>query len=289
MSPLTKLFVALHVLVSAMLVAGVIVFVNKQENFSATATAAQAAATRADAQRASETLALSADVETYKRSNIALTSTIDNLKQQLAAGQQKSNEQAAAIADASSKSTLQLAENAKLAEGMKASQDAQTKLNDAVTELRKNLDTRVTEASQLNGAISDLTNKLDVSERERRFAVEQLTEARANIDRLSTQAKAAGVELDTPTAEAAAAKIGPPINGVVREVDTIHGALFATISVGSADSVAKGMQFNVVERGTGKFLGLLTVTAVEANESTGRIAGPGVASILPGAEVKTQL
>jgi cell shape-determining protein MreC len=289
LSPITKLFVALHVLVSAMLVAGVIVFVNKQEDFRATATAATAAQQRAEKQRADETNAMTAEVATYKQNITALTSTIDNLKQQLAQAQQKTNEQAAAIADASSKATLQLAENAKLAEGMKASQDAQTKLNDAVAELRKNLDTRVTEASQLNARISDLTNQLDVSERERRFAVEQLTQARADIERLGTQAKAAGVELDSPTAVAAGAKVGPPINGVIREVDTIHGALFATISVGSADSVTKGMQFNVVERGTGRFLGLLTVTAVEANESTGRIAGPGVASIAPGAEVKTQL
>ncbi len=289
MSPLTKTFVALHVLVSAMLVAGVIVFVNKQENFSASATAAQAAQLRAERSQAAELAAHNSAVETYKGNITSLTATIDNLKQQLAAAQQKTNEQAGAIADASSKATLQLAENAKLAEGMKASQDAQSKLNDAVAQLRQTLDTRVTEASQLNAAISDLTNKLDVSERERRFVVEQLAEARANAERLTTQAKAAGVEIGTPAAEADARRVGPPINGVVREVDTIHGSLFATISVGSADSVAPGMQFNVVERGTGRFLGLLTVTAVEANESTGRIAGPGVASIAPGAEVKTQL
>ena len=289
MSPLTKTFVALHVIVSAMLVAGVIVFVNKQENFQTAAATATERADRAERQRAEETNALTAEIATYKSNINTMAGTVDTLKAALATAQQKTNEQAAAIADASSKSALQLAENAKLAEAVKASQDAQTKLNDAVAQLRGTLDTRVTEASQLNARISDLTNQLDVTERERRYLAEQIAEARSTIERIGNQAKAAGIEVDSPVAVAAGSRVGPPINGVIRNVDEIAGSKYATISVGSADSVSKGMQFNVVERGTGKFLGTLTVTAVEANEASGRISGPETASIAPGAEVKTQL
>jgi hypothetical protein len=288
LTSLTKIFIALHVLVSAMLVAGVIVFVNKQEHFQKASETAALEASRHKEALATATSTHSAEIATYKANIGTLTGEIGGLKGQLAAAQQKSNEQIAQLADASTKSALQLAENVKLAEGIKASQDAQTKLNEAVTQLRGNLDTRLTETTQLNAAISDLTNKLDVTERERRFLAEQLTEARATTDRMSGQLKQLGVSTDDVATRAPAGS-APPINGVVRNVDEIAGSTYATISVGSADSVAKGMQFNVIERGTGKFLGTLTVTAVEANEASGRIAGPATASIAPGAEVRTQL
>jgi uncharacterized phage infection (PIP) family protein YhgE len=289
LSPLTKLFVGLHVILSAMLVAGVIVFVNKQDNFRTSMEGAQQALARANTDHSAATDAMNADIATYKQNIATLNGTITTLKSQLASAQTKINDQAATIADGSSKLQLAMAESAKLAEGMTASQAAQGKLNEAVASLRKNLDTQVTQGSEMSSRISDLTNKLQVTESERKFLAEQLTQARSENDRITNQAKAMGIELDTAQAVAAGARVGPPINGVIRNIDQIAGNLYATISVGSADSVSKGMQFNVVERGTGKFLGLLTVTAVEANEASGRIVGPNTDAVTPGAEVKTQL
>ena len=49
------------------------------------------------------------------------------------------------------------------------------------------------------------------------------------------------------------------------------------------------MEFKVVDRATGNFLGTLTVDTVEPNEATGRLFGPSVAAIRPGVEVRTQL
>ena len=81
----------------------------------------------------------------------------------------------------------------------------------------------------------------------------------------------------------------PKINGVVTDVRTIAGRPYATISVGSVDNVVKGMQFNVIDRDSGNFLGILTVDTVEPNESTGQLQGPRVADIHKGHEVRTQL
>jgi uncharacterized phage infection (PIP) family protein YhgE len=288
LSPLTKLFVGLHVILSAMLVAGVIVFVNTQQKWKDATTTAQAQAQQAKTDLNALTEKYTADIGTYKANEATLQGAINTYKANLANAQQKNNEQAASLADQGSKMALQGAENTKLAEAIKASQDAQSKLNEAVASLRKDADTRLAESTQLNSRISDLTNQLDVTERERRFLAEQLTQARADNDTMSNQLKALGLEPEMIAA--AGAKVGPPINGVVRNIDNIAGNMYATISVGSVDSVAKGMQFNVVERGSGKFLGVLTVTAVEANESSGRVTGPNVKDIRPDtAEVKTQL
>jgi hypothetical protein len=275
------------VILSAMLVAGVIVFVNQQENFKAAADTAKAQAQQASAALQDKITAYDADVATYKSNANTLAGALDTAKQKLAEAQTKISEQAAQVADLSSKMAVQGAENAKLAEAIKASQDAQTKLNDAVAQLRKDSDTRVAEATQLNTRISELTNNLEVTERERAFLAEQLTESRSANTKMSDQLKAAGFQPDEVVAKPGPARL--PINGVVRNVDTIAGSLYATISVGRADSVEKGMQFNVVEARTEKFLGILTVTAVEANEASGRVTGPATNQIGPGAEVKTQL
>ena len=88
---------------------------------------------------------------------------------------------------------------------------------------------------------------------------------------------------------AAGTRGGPPIDGVIRATRAIAGVPYATISVGSNAGVQRGMEFKVVSHETGDFLGILTVDSVDTNEATGRLAGPKVANIRPGAEVKTQL
>jgi hypothetical protein len=288
LSPLTKLFVGLHVLLSAMLVAGVIVFVNKQESFATSAATATAAQKRAETQRVQEVAAATAEIATYKSAVNTLNGTIDTLKASLATAQQANNTAAAANADQSSKLALAMAENTKLAEGIAASQAAQGKLSEALAASRTTLDTQVAQSSQLNTRISELTNTLEVTERERRFLAEQLAQARADNDKMQGQLQQLGIQPDQLASPTTPGTV-PPINGVIRNVGQIAGSTYATISVGTADSVQKGMNFKIVERGTGKYLGELTVTAVEANEASGRIAGPSPASVQPGAEVKTQL
>ena len=75
---------------------------------------------------------------------------------------------------------------------------------------------------------------------------------------------------------------------MIRSTRQIANLPYATISVGSSDNVAKGMEFKVIDRDQGKFLGTLTVDSVEPNESTGHLNGPRVGDIKPGTEVRTQ-
>ena len=65
---------------------------------------------------------------------------------------------------------------------------------------------------------------------------------------------------------------------------------FATISVGAADQVTKGMQFKVIDpTARDPFLGYLIVDRVEPNEAIGHLTGPHVNDVHEGAEVRTQL
>jgi hypothetical protein len=99
-----------------------------------------------------------------------------------------------------------------------------------------------------------------------------------------------GAGLSPVRQEAAANRSGlPAINGVVQDVRPIAGNQYATISVGSADGVQQGMEFKVIDRTSGNFLGTLVVVGVEPNEASGRLFGPNIAQVKPGVEVRTQL
>jgi hypothetical protein len=182
---------------------------------------------------------------------------------------------------------MQSADMTRLTEALKASEGTKATLSQQVTDLRQTNDKRLTENTQLNQTVSDLTNKLEVTERERRNLAEQLTEQRNRAEQMTRQLR--GVGLSPEQLQAAGTRIGPPINGVIQEVRPIAGVPYATISVGTNDGVRRGMEFNVVNRQTGDFLGVLTVESVELNEATGRLAGPRVADIRPQHEVKTQI
>ena len=288
MSPLTKLFVVLLVVLSLLTTAGTIVYINKED-------------IQKDTLKKTE-----AQLEAKKQETQSLQSQLTALQQNLESQQQQSNEQigrsnTAAVqaqqqianlnvelAKAASASATQQLDISRLTEALKASQGAAGKLNEEVTRLRGSNDTLVKQSSDLNGTVSDLTNKLDVTERERRLLAEQLTQTKGENQRLGAVMKGAG--LTPQQQEAAVNRSGQPaINGVIRDVRPIAGSQYATISVGSADSVTKGMQFKVIDRASGNFLGTLVVDSVEPNESTGRLSGPGIALIKPGVEVRTQL
>ena len=142
--------------------------------------------------------------------------------------------------------------------------------------------------SDLNLSVSDLTNKLEVADRERTNFQEELAEAKTQSENYVKIIKDLG---GNPNGVGGvAANLGaPPINAVVRDTRSINGIPYATISVGSADSVTKGMEFNVIDRDHAQFLGKLTIDSVQPNEATGRLDGPGINSVHSGTEVRTQL
>src|SRR5262249_45006275 len=155
----------------------------------------------------------------------------------------------------------------RLTEALNATQAQASKGTEEIAHLRGDNDRLVKQSADLNGTVSDLTNKLDVTERERRLLAEQLTQVKGENGRLGMIIK--GAQLTPQQQEMAANRSGmPSINGVVRDVRTIAGQQYATISVGAADSVTRGMEFKVIDRATGSFLGTLVVDTVEPNEST---------------------
>jgi hypothetical protein len=288
LSPLTKLFVILLVVLSLLLTAATVVFVSQVEDYKKSADnnkqLLDAARAKAEAVQNESEAAQATAAETVRQAS----AQIEQSKQQMNALQQQVIAGDAQLGQAKSQAAIQSADLTRLAEALKASEDTKGHLQDQVADLRGGNDKLMEQNAQLNQSVTDLTNRLEVTERERKFLAEQLTETKNQSDKQSSMLHDMGVSA-AQMASAGTSVGAPAINGVIRTVRPIAGIPYATISVGSADSVAKGMEFKIVSHETGDFLGVLTVDSVDLNESTGRLSGPRIDDIRPGAEAKTQL
>ncbi|CAN5411627.1 hypothetical protein BH09PLA1_BH09PLA1_36550 [soil metagenome] len=289
MSPLTKLFVVLLVILSLVTTAATVVFVNKVDDFSKSLASAklQISNLQTEVQNAQAAAAAQRDLaqETVRRTQ----GELEQGRQAANQAQQRINELAGQLADATSRLTLQSADLTRVAEALKAAQDSNSKKDETIAMLRTTNDERLKQNVELNTANTDLTATLQVTERERRFLAEQLNESKRTVDRQGAMLRDAGINPKMALSEGSRAG-APAINGVIRDRRTIAGVPYASISVGSNDGVTRGMLFKVVDRATGNFLGELTVDSVEPTESTGRLSsGPRLNDIKPGVEVKTQL
>ena len=291
MSTLTKIFIVLLVVLSLVLAAATVTFVTTIGNQRAAADAAlqeqknqTAAANRAkeaaDSARASAETARQADVQ-----------RIETLSQQTRQIAQVINDRDVKNAELQNRLAIAAADITRLTDSVKALQDQNSKQSDQIAQMNQARDQALTQAAQMSMSISELTNKLEVTERDRKFAMEQLEQARQDVGKLRGAVGDLGGNVDTVLAGAGAKAGGAPrINGVVRDVRQIAGVNYATISVGSADGVTRGMEFKIVDRNSGNFLGILAVETVEPNQAVGRITGgPKVAEVRPGVDVRTQL
>ncbi|HVT89599.1 MAG TPA: hypothetical protein VHD56_12155 [Tepidisphaeraceae bacterium] len=287
MSPLTKASVILLVVLSLLLTAGTVAFVNQVHNYKLDADNAsrQLSAEKARSDKAqSDAEAAKAVAEETVRQR---TQQLEQAKQQMNAFQAQIDSKDAELAKFRSQLDIQTVSVTTLSGALKGSEDTKSKLQEQVNELRGNSDKLVTQNAQLNQTVTDLTNRLDVTERERKLLAEQLTEAKNQVSRQTSMLREAGVS--TAQFASAGTRLGAPaINGTIKDVRPIRGVLYAAISVGSTADVTKGMEFKVINHETGAFLGLFTVDSVDLNEATGRLTGPRVNEIAKGADVKTQ-
>jgi len=287
LTTLTKIFIILLVILSLVSNAAFIVYINKEDIQKDSLTKVQAQLTAKTTSEQNLQAQLSAAQLNLQNAQNQANAAANAASNEMINVQKQLSQLQVQLAEASSKSAQQALDVSRLTEALNATQAQATKGSEEIARLRGDNDRLVKQSADLNGSVSDLTNKLDVTERERRLLAEQLTQVKGENQRLGMIIK--GAQLSPQQQEVVANRGGPSINGVVRDVRQIAGQQYATISVGAADAVTRGMEFKVIDRATGSFLGTLVVDTVEPNESTGRLSGPKVSMIKPGVEVRTQL
>jgi len=284
LSVLTKLFVVLLVIVSLLQSAAMVVYVNRSQNFA-----------EADKE-------LRRQLGNERKQVADLNNTVGVLTQrnldQSTAASRNEGELQRQLTDAIAKTQEKENQNAQLtkdlqvkdatvkgtADALRAAQDENKGYQTLVAEIRNKNDDLLRQNGELNTQVTTYDNKLRAVDRAREFAEEKVAELTLQVKNLMQRV---GTASAGGSAEAIPASAGP-INGVVRKVDIIGGKKYATISVGSADNVTKGMKFNVINKSSGDFLGFLTVESVEPNAAIGQVEGK-VDKIQAGVEVKTEL
>jgi uncharacterized coiled-coil protein SlyX len=285
-SPLTKLFVVLLVILSIAFVSGTIVALNQVD---ANQTAIDNLRKQLDetTKRAGN---LTEQVEAQTQIALATATQANTQKEDMQkavnALQTEVNDSKAQVADVSSKMAIQSSDLTRLTEALKSSEGTKSAYAQQIADLRKTNDSYLLQNGELNTSVTELTNRLDVTERERKYLAEQLTEAKATSDKMSKALNDAGIKVDL--ADAGTHGGAPKINAIIRDTRQIAGIPYATISVGANAQVTKGMEFSLVSS-SGDFLGTLTVDSVEPDEATGRLSGPKVDQVQVGVEAKTQL
>lgn len=288
MSALTKIFVVLLVILSIIETAGMVVYVNRSESFTMAnkSLSAKVAAAQADVASANDKAALANTARQQLQQQMqaqidAKQAQINGLQGQLAGDAAKVAELEGTVAQLS-------AANKSANDALQVAQKSYDTINTQMADLRKadtDLQKRYAEATF---AINDLTNKYQVTDKQWRDANEQITQLSSELQRARETLHKAGV------AENAAGRMqGEPlvnVEGIVRSKQNIGGIPYATISVGAADQVTKGMQFRVIDpNARDPFLGYLIVDRVEPNQAVGRLQGPHVNDVRPGVQVRTQL
>jgi SMC interacting uncharacterized protein involved in chromosome segregation len=275
----------LLVVASLLLSAGVVVFVNKVEDFKKTADDTKV---RADQDREARNVAhnqLQAQTASMLQQAQSFNSKIDQLKQE-------SGAKDAQILDLRNQLT-KLDQDKKgievaLGAAMKTQEGLQGQLgaaNQQVTDLRKYRDQMVEERHQLNVSLTDALSKLDQTERARKNAEERAATLRSSLSDLENKVADAGYNFNTLPNRTN--RSTPHLEGVVSSVFNAGGKPWAYISLGSKDNVTKDMRFNVINNN--EFLGYLIIQSTEPNAAAGVLEGPGVNKIKTGDQVKTQL
>jgi hypothetical protein len=286
LSVLTKLFVVLLVVCSLLLSAATVVFVNRVDAFGTQLTAANAKLKSKAAEAADLTTALNDSRSANQSIQNELTAERGKATTEANAKDAEVLNLKAAVAELNKEKQVSTASVKGMEDLARATQEENKALQGLLADLRTKNDSLLQQKGELETALSKSTNDNMALDKSLRYAQEQITELKGHAAAAPAGGGAgAGGAADATTA---AASSNADIKGVVRKVDVIGGKKYATISVGSADNVAKGMKFNVINRSTGEFLGYLTVQTVEPNEAMGQLEGK-VDKVQPNVEVRTQL
>lgn len=286
MSVLTKIFVILNVVLSLVLTSGLIVFVNRSEDTGKQARESKAAEQRATTGRLLAEQQLAAVTAEQNLRVLEAEARGGAYRAALAAGEQRAKNAEAAIAAATAaqeKSAADAATATAAANSALGTIDAQQKV---INDVSQKLATREKETAQLQTRVAALVQDVDGRNARIRRLQEEVAEVNNKLDELTRRGGAQADRNGTGQAGGAEFATGMSLRGVVKAKRNINGIEYATISLGSAQNVQKGMQFKAVDGGN--FLGYVIVDSVETDESVGHLTGPSLPRIGPGTQVRTQ-
>ena len=290
MSALTKIFVVLLVILSLLLSAATIVFVNTQTTTVAALNDANKKAKNADNAKTQADAAHAAEMTKATEALTAKDNEINQLRNDLNAKDQQIAQRDAQLAELTANLAAATAAQTTLGDAVKTAQAALDSRGKAYDELRASFDKLQKNNVDLGLRVDDLTNVADVRGRGLKVSQEEVAQLKQDLTKANDIIRKNGL----PTVEnAAIGAINPEpsinVTAKVRETRDIGGVRYATIDVGSAEAIQKNMQLSVTDPSGSKWLGYIMVDQVNPHDAVGRIEGPGANQVQAGALVRSRL
>ena len=286
MSALTKVFVVLLVVLSLLLAAASVTFLNTLPNYQqqiATLTAANQAAqgevALAQQQSEAQIRALEGRVAQLTSAMTAAQQGVTGLRAELA---QSEAEKAQLQGQLAQSNTTQ----ATLSSAVNSSQTVVQEIRGQLATLREQYDRTLQQFTESNRQLSETSAQLTYATRALREAQERNTELLSRTSDLTGALAQAGLDPENLRTGQIAP---PPINGRILSVDTIGNKPYALISVGSEDDVKPGMRFTVLSTQNNEFLGHIVIERVDDTQSIGQLSGPKVNAVAANDEVRTRV
>jgi len=291
LSPLTKVFVVLLVLTSILLSAGTVVYVNKVKPMSDALDKAHMEQVAALAMKAAAETKLAVNEGQYKAQIAQAESDAKAASAVIAEIQDRASQAAAALAASEAKNATAQANITTLTGVLSTQQAISQKNSDQITALSAENLKLVKQAEDDSRSIAELNNTVDTQKVQYENVSTQLQALQEKVQKLSAALMERGVSPELALNGGIKPTSANRITGTVKERSTIAGAPWVTISVGSVDGVLKGMEFSVVDATTGTYLGRVTVTSVDTNDSVGKLDGPAdrISKVSVGSEVTNSL
>ncbi|HZK81017.1 MAG TPA: hypothetical protein VFC46_08125 [Humisphaera sp.] len=293
MSALTKIFIVLLVVLSLLLSAGLIVFVNRQENYKAFSEADKKKLALAQEETRLANSEIASIRASKEASLVEKDGQIASLQKDVKTGLDTVTQRDGQIAEQAANIAQLTAANVSTTAALAVAQGDIKARQDSYNALLAEDDKRQKAIVEDSNRITELTNSLEVTTKHDRYMGEQNTQLTAQLASVNAILQKYNISPSGNTLPAGGAINPTPsinLNGLVRDSRTINGVPYATISLGSAEAVTRNMRFNVVDPIHNRFLGFLTVETVGVHESTGRMEGPLLSQIKPNvSEVRTQL
>lgn len=284
MSALTKIFVVLLVILSLLLAAAGVTFLNTLpdvqadlQTLRAANEAAEAKAARATSSSQAELTALNSRIQAISQQMSQASTQVADLRAQLAKAEAEKADLQGQLAQGNTTQAV-------LAQTVQANTALANEYKSQIDNLRDEFQSNLEQLADTQRSLAEASNEVTYLTRALRRTEEEKKDLLTRVDQMVGYIDELGGDV---------AQVGPgtapppPINGIILRVDTIGGKDYALISVGSEDDVRPGMRFTVLDEN--QFLGYLTIEEVEDTQSIGQLSGPNIAAVRPDAEVRTQI
>lgn len=268
MSIFTKIFVVLVMVLSVVLVALIVPFVVNTANYRDKWQSEQIAAQVAVRNAANREADLTHRLDRKSQEAHRLRQQVSSLETDLAAQNQRMNEQQRTIIRLQNENADVRSQLARLSSGLEQQAQVTGLLQEEVRERRDGQLRLQTQAIELGDELRASTTQVDTLSRQIRL----LTEHNTDLTRQNEELMARVEMFATPDVEEALDTGFDPqnvIRGNVTQVQEIGDQTFVALNVGNNDTVREGMRFTI-HHGD-QYLGDVVITQVDQNTSAGRV------------------